>query len=519
MTATHRVTNHANETIGFLANTEFFPVHAIEEDPDRMDNLTMTASGILMPEKPLPEIPYREAVNRRIYERLAEQNPFVRDIQADLLSWKQNKLHAVLQLEGSRQVGKTTELQKFAYDHYEYVIYVNLADDKFGFQKVTDAPRMLSEMERYCRRAFLPGFTNDNNTVLLIDEIQNSPKVYNAIREMHAVFQCDIIVTGSYLGRILGNKDFFLPAGTIEYQYLFPLSFREFCRIYHKEELLDHISLYGDSADQEYRELEELYLIYMRIGGYPEVIKSYAHTGQIEAGYEVIEKLLKTFKEESRNYFHDARDVEIFERVYREALREMCSEKRGTGKSMIENITDLARKNTDLIVNKNEVARAVIWLIYTGILNTCDLAVDGSLKEIASGRRVYFSDCGIMGYLAGESMIDASSLTGLMTETFVFNELYRLFKVPYRKRKVMENNVCFSIYGQYEPDFILADRNRTIYGIEVKTKKGDPRSLKVFVDKGLVDQGVVAKPSKGRKGERRIDTIPVYTAGCRFPYD
>lgn len=356
----------------------------------------MTASGLLQPEE-LPEVTYSEAVNQRFYTRLSEHNPFVRDIQADLLSWKENELHAVLQLEGSRQVGKTTELQKFAYKNYEYVIYVNIADDRFGFKKVAGSPRMLFEMERYCQRALLHSFVNDKNTVLIIDEIQNSPEVYNAIRQMHAVFQCDIIVTGSYLGRILGNRDFFLPAGTIEYQYLFPLCFREFCRIYQKEGQLDHISLYGDSAGWEYEELERLYQIYLKIGGYPEVVKSYVRTECIEAGYEVIEKLLKIFKEESRNYFHSAREVEIFERVYREALREMCNEKRGTGKGMVETITELARKNTELIVNKNEVAGAVIWLIYTGILNTCDLAVDGSLKDIAASRRVYFQTVGSWG--------------------------------------------------------------------------------------------------------------------------
>lgn len=44
------------------------------------------------------------------------------------------------------------------------------------------------------------------------------------------------------------------------------------------------------------------------------------------------------------------------------------------------------------------------------------------------------------------------------------------------------------------------------------------RSLKVFIDKKLVDKGIVAKDTKGRHGDR-FDTIPVYTVGCRFPYE
>ena len=77
--------------------------------------------------------------------------------------------------------------------------------------------------------------------------------------------------------------------------------------------------------------------------------------------------------------------------------------------------------------------------------------------------------------------------------------------------------MCYSTYGNFELDFMLADRNKTVYGIEVKTKDGEPKSLKVYIDKNFIDRGIVAKPAKGGHGDK-FDTIPIYTVGCRFPY-
>lgn len=103
-------------------------------------------------------------------------------------------------------------------------------------------------------------------------------------------------------------------------------------------------------------------------------------------------------------------------------------------------------KTTELLVNKNEVSAAVVWLKYTGILGVCSLAVNGDLTQIVPDRRMYYADCGIASYLSERYMIDKTALTGLLAETFVYNELHRLFKVPYTRRRVKEDEVCFSVY-------------------------------------------------------------------------
>lgn len=102
-----------------------------------------------------------------------------------------------------------------------------------------------------------------------------------------------------------------------------------------------------------------------------------------------------------------------------------------------------------------------------------------------------------------------------LTETFAYSELYRLCKRAIDKRVVNEKLPCYSIYGEYELDFMMLDVNNKAYGIEVK---GNPKSLAVYLDKKLIDRGIVANRTQGGHG-KQFDTIPIYTVGARFPYE
>ena len=223
------------------------------------------------------------------------------------------------------------------------------------------------------------------------------------IWRLYSEIDCEVVVTGSYLGQAL-RDGYFLPDETVSYLYMFPLSFTEFCRIYEKEELLKGMDLFGEGGAAAYNELLPLYHIYRQIGGYPEVVRRYREKGDIESCYDVLQSLVETFKREFGYYFQTSKEAHLFKTVFPEAIKNMCSEK-----------------------------------------------------------------------------------------------------------------PCFSLYNQYELDFILVDKDNTVCGAEVKTKDGGPESLRVFIDRHLIDQGIVAKTARGGHGEK-FDTIPVFTVGCRFPY-
>lgn len=517
MEATHRVRDKENNTLGFMIDGRFIASSLIKDNLSNIANLTLQKNGTIRAKRALPELCYKDAVIKAAYANLIQENPFERNIQSELEHWRKTRYRQVLQLGGPRQVGKTTELLKFAYKNYEYVIYVNLADDRFRFSTLSDSADIWLDMQNYCERASLPPYKDDRDTILILDEIQTSRKVYNSIRAMRSALKCDIAVTGSYLGIVFHTEGYFLSAGTITYLDMAAMDFEEFACAFGQDRLLRSIDLYGAGDRQDYHELEGLYGIYRQIGGYPEVVRTYVQTESVEECHVTIGNLLRTFKEESRNYFSQPRDVEIFESVYTSALEEMCREKRGTGRDQLEIIRKLSDSNTNLMINKNEIANAVTWLIYTGMIATCDLAVNGDMKTISKDRRLYFSDCGMVAYLADRMLIDSSSLEGLLTETFVFNELRHLFRQRYMGNKVIGDNVCFSTCGTYELDFMLASSEKIVYGIEAKTTKGNPLSLRVFIDKHYIDKGIVVKPTAGGHGDK-FDTIPIYAVGCRFPY-
>ena len=517
MTATQRVTDTNGIPIGFLVDEEFYTDDTIRENIDVVDNLTLTEDGTqILASCELPSVSYAQAVNARQYHRLTEENPFIRDIQNDLLRWKENNAKTVLRLDGTRQVGKTTELLKFAYKNYEQVIYVNLAMDRYDFLEVIRKGQFAFSMNYYCKRAGLPPFVNKQETILIIDEIQLSFDAYNSIRDLRSGLHCDIIVTGSYLGQTL-KKEFFQPAGTVSSLFMHTLSFQEFCRIFEMEELLLHIDLYGQGTAADYEKLYHLYDLYRQIGGYPEVVKTWLRCKDIRRCHEVLKNLLDIFEKESRNYFSSPKDAEIFSSVYQEAIKELCQEKRGSGRNSIETLTELIKKSTKSWITRDEVSGAVMWLKYCNIIGCCHLASNGNINDIQYDRRIYFMDCGIASYIASDTTLPQGTLEGLITETFVFNELYRLFHT-FREKPVVKGSLCFSVYNQYELDFMLAARDNTIYGLEVKTTAGDPRFLKVFIDRRFVDKGIVAKRTQGGHGDT-FDSIPIFAAGARFPYD
>ncbi len=516
MTATHCVKDSDGGTAGFVIDGVFYADAKVRDNIQYIDNLFLGDAGQLVAEGKLQETTYRQAVNEAEYKRLVKENGFVRDIQTELEEWKRDECRKALQLEGSRQIGKTTELLKFAYRNYEYTVYVSLSDDKYGFEEVLRGGCTPLDMEKYCQKAQLTHFVNDRQTLLIIDEIQISPLVYNSIRTICSRLDCDVIVTGSYLGQTL-QKEYFQPAGTLTYRYMYPMSFREFCRALGKEEILDQLDLYGKSDGTAYEDLWECYELFRQIGGYPEAVKAYVRTHNIGKCHEVMDNLLTTFEKESRNYFKESRETLIFKTVYTEAIKEMCREKRGNGSRLVETVTDIAKGSQKQMISREEVSNAVAWLVYSGIVGECGLYRNGDVNDYVPARRLYYMDCGIASYVAGQTALPKGSVDGFLTENFVYTELYRLYKQQEGRKPVKGDMPCFSCYNGYELDFMVLGKDNTVYGLEVKTDTGIPKSLRVYIDRKLVDKGIVAKRTNGGRGDL-FDTIPVYMAGAGFPY-
>ena len=516
MKASAQVKNSNKRTTGFIIDGNYVKYYDALQNISLIDNLDIATDGTIKSDSAsLDEIAINE-INQEIYNKKCEQNPLIRDVQTELEEWRMKWNDYVLYVTGARQTGKTTELLKFAYKHYEQIIYVNLANERQlkSFEELVLSNSLHFGMINYCRQERLEEFENLSSTILIIDEIQESSTVYNSIRALQGELNCHVAVTGSYLGKTL-NSQYFKPAGNMKEVEMFPLSFTEFCRAFEKEDLLYSVSLYGESEKEQYIELTDLYKIYIQIGGYPAVVKEYLRSKDVSACYEVIETIISRFTEESASYFKNDKYPIVFENVYKAALLSIAKEKKGSASKDIQEITDIVKNDTKEHVSRVEINNIVSWLKYSKILGGCDLYNQGNVNDLLSERRFYFMDCGIASYVAGTTPISNDTFAGILAENFVYSELFRLYK----KHNLKGNKPCCSIYDNYELDFMLVDRNDRKYGIEVKSNKSNKtKSLKTYKNRALIDEAYIAEITRGGKGVE-VSSIPIYTVGCRFPYN
>jgi len=516
MRAESRVVNAGNETVGYVVDSSFAVLADVRKHINLIGNLKIDEYGVITPVKGALPVRYLREVNRDIYEELVSGNSLCREIQAELEKWKTERSDYVLYLSGARQIGKTTEIKKFAYSHYENILYLDLAVDQLreGLEQcIQGTLNVVFAFSDFCAQSNLADFVDSPDTVIILDEIQESVVLYNRIRQMQGGLKCHIIVSGSYLGKTL-NSRYFKPAGNVWEVEMLPLSFMEFCDAFGCREKLQKIDLFGQGPAGHYRELYQLYSVYVQIGGYPAVVAEYKKSGEIDGCMEILGRLLQTFTEESAAYFTEDKCRIIFENVYKEAFRTIAKEKKGTSSKDIETVTNFVRDATKENVSRNEVNRAVTWLKYSRIIGACDLYNQGSTTDILSERRFYFMDCGIANCISRMTSMDNRTVAGVLTENFAYTELYRLYKTS----RVKGDKPCCSVYGRYELDFMIVDRDDRKYGLEIKTSdENDPVSLIVYLDNGMVDKGYLAGRTKGGI-RKKYDSIPIYAVGCRFPY-
>ena len=515
MKATHCVKNHKNQTTGFVVDGSYVQYYNALNNVDLIDNLSIDSDGNIKSSiEDMPVIDIRE-INQQKYQQDCVKAPLIRDVQHDLEKWRINWSNYVLYVTGARQIGKTTELLKFAYKNYEQVVYVNLSVEKTlqCFEETVLSNSLFFGMVNYCRKAGLEEFCNDENTILIIDEIQESPSIYNSIRGLQNELKCHVAVTGSYLGKVLNSK-YFKPAGNMYEIEMLPLSFAEFCRAFDLEKLLFSINIYGKSSKEDYVTLTEKYKVYRNIGGYPAVVNTYIQTQNIDSCYEVIKSIIERFTEESATYFENDKCAVVFENVYKAAFMSMLKEKRGTSAKDVQDITEFIKEDTKEHVSRKEINNALAWLKYSKLIGSCDLYNQGNVNDLLSERRFYFLDCGIASYIAGLTPINNDAVEGAIAENFVYSELYRVYK----SNKLKGDKPCCSVYAQYELDFMLVDKEDKKYGIEVKASKSNKHdSLDCYLRKKFIDEAYLAEITRGGIGEE-IRTIPIYTVGCRFPY-
>lgn len=439
-----------------------------------------------------------------------------RNIYTKLLEWKKQDTGNVLEIKGARQVGKTYILKKFGKENFKRMIYISMAE-KSGriFLKCLQSagewePGMPVE-ENEMRKAlelYSPSFVDDKDTIIIIDEIQESAEVYNQIRTLAREFQSYVIVTGSYLGRLI-NPEFFLPAGDLEHMIMETLTFDEFLDVFGERELYENIDLYGKGQKEDYEKLMDYYEIYQKIGGYPAVVTCYAEQKNLDKCYEKIGNLIDVFANESKRYFDDVIDVNIFQKLFSSIAILMLREKQGV-RDLVSELSKIVYQEESGRITKKMINHAIGWLQESHIIGYASKAVDCDYKEIKENSRYYFLDMGVAHYFLSRTGAPFDTIKGLLAENFVYLVIKRRIEGA---GKIAGIAPWFGTYEKIngELDFyvrsLLDYKN---YGIEVKSIDNEAKTgRKLLEDKKLDYLYILKGQTQGGIAEDKIFTVPL----------
>jgi serine/threonine protein kinase len=439
-----------------------------------------------------------------------------RQVYDRMISWKQNPEHSTLEVSGARQVGKTYIVNKFADEQYEHKIYVNLLDFS-GELFIETYDNLRDEIKNglVCEnpvyeliKRFRPDFVDSKQTVVIIDEIQESAAIYNRIREFTRTLKSDFIITGSYLGRIL-NKEFKYSSGDLDTIEIQTLNFEEFLIALDKYSLYESLDLYGNSDEHIYNELEELYQVYTSIGGYPSVVLQYMKNGSLTDCTEVLLKIIKLFINESKRYFEDILDDTVYENIFSSVARILVKEKKGFEKdSFSEELQNIVVKDYSSNISKASVNRAIDWLYSVGIIGFAGKITDCNILDFKAKSRCYFIDLGLARYYLEHIGCSDGDIAGIISENYVYLDLKRRTNHP---SEIALETPAFATLGNGEIDFYVKSiRSKKTYAIEIKAGKKNSKTIQDVLDKNKADYVLFAKGNTHGGIKDNVYTIPIY---------
>ena len=396
---------------------------------------------------------------------------FNRTAENDLNIWKSKKNRKPLIVRGARQVGKTTLIKNFA-QSYRQFIYLNLEkkDHLAIFEKYDEISDVVDSI------SLTFDLTAEySETLIFIDEIQESPKAIRQLRYFYEEFpDLHVIAAGSLLEFSLGEVRNF-PVGRVEYLYLSPLNFEEYLMaLEHKTALkaLNEVPFKKTSQDV----LLKLFNKYAIIGGMPEIVKTYVEEQNVRYLQSVYESIWATYQDDVVKYAKNENERKVIRHIMRSApnyLDERVKFQNFGNSNFKSREVSEAMKNLD--------AAKVIQLIYP--TTDIELPIKTDYKK---SPRLQFLDTGIVGYalsiqadlLGVDDLSD--SFKGALIPHLITQEVLSLNSASYKKPHFW---VREKAQASAEVDLVLPFQNKII-PIEIKSgSKGKLKSLHQFMEK------------------------------------
>lgn len=428
-----------------------------------------------------------------------------REIYKKLIEWKNKQGRKPLILNGARQVGKTYILQQFGQNEYKKCAFFSLdRSPKVAevFEKGGSTADMLMALSAISQIDITP-----NDTLVVLDEIQDCPKALEALK-----FFCEdaphvhIIVAGSLLGLSLHGSVSY-PVGKVEELRLYPMNFIEFLDAMDKKQLVSILeSGNWNVINMLESELTSLLRQYYYVGGMPAAVLAFVQQKGVNEVRSIQQQIVQDYRRDFSKHAPE-REVPRINMVWDSIPAQLAKE----NKKFVYGAVKKSARAADFEL-------AIQWLIDAGLAYKVQRVNAPRLPfkfyEDLNAFKLFMLDVGLMGAMAetsAESMLVGdnvfSEYKGAFTELFVFTQLKsRHFSLYYH---TVESSTI-------EIDFLTQWHDRVI-PIEVKAEVNvKAKSLHTFINNNPELQGLRFSMLPYKKQDWVIN-VPLYA--CLVPFD
>ena len=439
-----------------------------------------------------------------------------RDILQELISWKDRKHHPLI-IRGLRQIGKTYIVKLFGNEYYENCVYIDLRANT-SIHKVFDGDFDVDQMVLSITASDSSFHFVPNNTLVILDEIQDCPNARSSLKYWDIDGRYDVIATGSFLG-VKGYRQPYergIPVGYEESINMYPLSFREFL---HNVGMSNDVMAYVDNALDTHSKIDDviherfrnLYMQYLIVGGMPEAVNQFFETHDINAVRQIQNSILYSIRDDFGRYRDSLGNDKINETLKLRA--EACLD------SMPAQLSKEYKKFQYSLVNAKghspEKADGLQYLIDVGLLvpayNVNELSYP--LEGVKKNRefKMYYIDTGLFISQLDNSVPaklldgDISAYKGAIAENMVASAFVSAgIKLYY----------YHAPSGSPELDFLYEDGGEVVI-VECKSTNNRATSMKYVISnsKKYGSHKAVKFADTNVGGGEGYDTYPLYAIG------
>ncbi len=446
-----------------------------------------------------------------------------RNIDAELLKWKESPRRKPLLVRGARQVGKSRTIRHLGETFKQY-LEINLEKDKDlcrVFEEISDVRELSQRLGAVYNVQVIPG-----ETLLFIDEIQNCPAALKSLWFFKENYpDLHVVAAGSLLEFTLNEMPSY-GVGRIRSIFMYPMSFKEFLMAQSKDMWIEEIA----NADWCHPLEESLhsrlvseFRSFLMVGGMPASVSAWVETKDYSACQDEQNDIQQSYYDDFAKYAKKV-DPQLLRNTLSAVVRQ-------SGKKFVYSKVDGGYKTED-------VKEALTLLRDAGIIIPVQMSAANGLPLGAQINpkftRYDYLDTGLLLRVLAMNYDDDKELTklilageapelvnkGIVAELTAGLELLKSFSPQSKYELFYWENLERNATSEVE--YVIA-KNAKCLPIEVKAgTSGKMKSLRFFMNKKNLTTGIRCSlenfgllevsdtDETGRQVGRSIGILPLY---------